>query len=86
MAVKVKKNEENPETTEILAEAIIKISNAIEKLSQSSGLNEDALILLIQDHCEYIKHGYTRRKPTRIEVKNVLESMKTLRGYYLRKK
>ena len=84
--VKIIKNKEKPETTQILAEAIIKISNAMEKLSLESGLSEEALILLIQDNCETIKSGYTRTKPTKTIVRIVLRSMKTLKGYYLRKK
>ena len=86
MSIKIKKNKEKPETTEILAEAIIKISNAIEKLSKESGLSENALIVLIQDNCEYIQSGYSRAKPSKNIVRNVLKSMKTLKGYYLRKK
>lgn len=84
--IKLIKNKEKPETTPILAEAIIKISTAIEKLSQMSGLSEEALVVLIQDNCEYIQgRGYARVKPTKNTVRIVLKSMKTLRGWYLRK-
>jgi len=83
--IKVIKNKEKPESTQVLAEAIIKISNAIDKLSKESGLSEEALVVLIQDNCEYISHGYNRKKPTKAEVRIVLKSMKTLKGWYLRK-
>lgn len=86
MAIKITKNEEQSETTEILAEAIIKISNATEKLSKNSGLSQHALIVLIQDNCEYVASGHSRKKPTKKEVEIILKSMETLKGYYLRKK
>lgn len=87
MVVKIKKNKEKPETTEILAEAIIKISKSLEKLSKMSGLSEHALVVLIQDNCEPIKAGKLYgQKPSKGVVKIILNSMKTLRGYYLRKK
>lgn len=86
MTIKIKKNKEKPETTEILAEAIIKISEAIEKLSKESGLSEEALIVLIQNNCESVSNSrYTKAKPSKKVVRVILESMKTLRGYYLRK-
>ena len=80
--IKVIKNKENPEPTQILAEAIIKISNAMEKLSKESGLSEQALIVLIQDNCRCLDRG---GKPSKTIVKIILESMKTLKGWYLRK-
>ena len=82
MPIKIKKNEENPETTEILAEAIIKISETMEKLSEQSGLSEKALIVLIQDNCGCLSRG---GKPSKRTVEIILDSMKTLKGYYLRK-
>ena len=84
MAIKIIKNEEKPETKEILAEAIIVISKAIEKLSNESGLSEEALVVLIQNNCETVKSGWQRTKPSKRIVWTVLKSMKTLRGYYLR--
>ena len=81
--VKVIKNKEKPETTQILAEAIIKISDAMEKLSKESGLSEEALIILIQANSSGLGGS---GKPSRTVVRTILESMKTLRGYYLRKK
>ena len=84
--IKVIKNKEKPETTQILAEAIIKISNAMEKLVNLSGLNDKALLLLIHDNCKAVGTGYPIKKPTKTQVKEVLRSMKTLKGYYLRKK
>lgn len=73
MAIKIKKNEENPETPEILAEAIVRIGNAMQKLN-ASGLNRRAIVTLIQDQ--------TRLGKTDIEL--VLNSLATLKGYYCR--
>lgn len=73
MAIKIKKNEENPETPEILAEAIVRIGDAMQKL-KASGLNRRAIVTLIQDQ--------TRLGKTDIEL--VLNSLATLKGYYCR--
>ena len=74
MNVRVKKSEKNPETTEILAEAIVRISKAFKAL-QKSGLNEEAIVILIQAQT---------RLPRR-DIANVLRALKRLRGWYCRK-
>lgn len=73
MAVKVNKNPEKPETTEILAEAIVRISEGFEKL-QDSGLNEEAIIVLLHD----------RSKISKRDITVVLQNLRTLKGYYCR--
>jgi len=83
--IKVVKSKENPEPTQVLAEAIIKISESMERLSKTSGLNQKALIILIQAHCETVWISGTRKKPSQGEIKVILESMRTLKGWYLRK-
>lgn len=80
--VKIIKNKEKPETTQILAEAIIKISEAMEKLSKESGLSENALVILIQANSGVL---YSGSKPSKTTVRVILKSMRTLKGYYLRK-
>lgn len=45
---KIKQDEKNPEPTEVIADAIIKVSEAFEKL-KSSKLTERAILLLIKD-------------------------------------
>lgn len=79
--IKIKKNEEKPESREILAEAIVKISGALEELSKS-GLNEHAIIVLLNDACPAVGSGYDKRKPTKKEIKAVLDSLKRLRAWY----
>ena len=53
--ITVKKNPEKPEKTEILAEAIIRIGEGFEKL-KSSGLNQKAIVVLLQDQTKLGKY------------------------------
>ena len=71
--IKVKKNAEKPESTEILAEAIIRISQAFEKL-KASGLNENASVALIYDSVNVSKR----------DIRLVLDSLRKLKGWYCR--
>lgn len=73
--IKVTKSDP-PETTEILAEAIVKISDSMNSLVKS-GLNEKAIILLIQG-----QPGVTL---SRSDIKDVLDGLKQLKGFYCRK-
>lgn len=77
MAVKVLKNKENPETPEILAESIIKISDAFQELL-STKLTEEAIVTLLKDMPGMGSVG----KPA---IRLVLAKLKTLKGYYIRK-
>lgn len=72
--VKVIKNEVKPESAEILAEAIVSIGNAMDKLS-ASGLNENAIIILIQ----------AETKLSRVNIAKVLRALKQLRAWYCKK-
>lgn len=71
--VKVKKSEDQPETKEILAEAIIRIGEAFAKL-QESGLNRKAIVILIQ----------AETKISRKDINTVLDALNQLRGWYCR--
>lgn len=71
--ITVKKNVEKPESTEILAEAIVRIGEGFEKL-KASGLNETAVIVLVNDAT-----GLPKR-----DIKLVLESLRKLRSWYCR--
>lgn len=62
-----------PETTEILADAIVRLSEAHEKL-KSSGLNRKAIILLLNDAT-----GVGKR-----DIATILDAMPRLRGWYCR--
>ena len=73
MASKIKvKKSEPPESTEILAEAIVRIGDAMNKLTKDSGLNERAIIILIQ----------AETKLARRDIVVVLNALKRLRGWY----
>jgi hypothetical protein len=65
-----------PETTEILAASVIKISEAMDKLLNApGGLRREAIVLLIHD---MTKVG----KP---DIRLVLDALPQLRGYWCRK-
>lgn len=74
MSIKVIKNAEKPESREVLAESIIRISTSLEALRQS-GLNERAIIALVHDECKLSKG----------DIKTVIESLAKLKGWYCRK-
>ena len=84
--IKLKKNKENPETPEVLADAIIKISNSLEQLSKLSGLNERALITLVQDSCSMVGNRFNRKPISRSTVEVVFRALKELKGRYCRNK
>lgn len=72
MSVKIAKSTP-PESKEILAEAITRISESFAKLS-ASGLNQNAIIVLLHDHTKISKR----------DIKLVLDSLTRLRGWYCR--
>lgn len=74
--IKIKKDEENPESVELLAKSIIQVSEGFKKFSNSQ-LNEKALILLLQD-------GIGVSKITKSQVKLVLDALPRLIGWYIK--
>lgn len=75
MNAKVVKSEP-PESTELMAASIVKISDAMGKLlSEPGGLTTEAIVLLLHD---YTKVG----KP---DIRAILKALPQLRGYYCRK-
>ena len=77
MSIRVKKNEENPESTEVLAESIIKIAKGFEKLQKE--FTDEGLVSLINDLPECRGVGKTA-------IRQILCALPTLKGYYLRDK
>lgn len=73
MSVRIIKNTEKPESTEILAEAIIRIGDAMERLTRS-GLNRRAVVALIHDQT---KIGKT-------DIETILDALTRLKGWYCR--
>ncbi len=70
--IRIKKNEDKPESKEILAEAIVRIGEGFEKLG-NSGLNERAIIALIHDYVPSVGKS---------TIKNVLNALRQLRAWY----
>lgn len=72
MTVKVVKSDP-PESTEILAAAITKISEGMNKLLNSSnGLKRQAIVVLLQD----------ATKENKSSIRNILNALPRLRGWY----
>ncbi len=75
--IKIKKNEEKPESKEILAEAIIKIANSFEQLL-STPLKEDAIVQLLMG-----MPGMSG-KITKSQIKLILKNLKRLKAWYVK--
>lgn len=75
--IKIKKNEDNPESVEVLAESIIKIADGFEKLLKG-GLTERAYLVLLQDMI-----GQSNISKTQIKL--VLKNLPRLKAWYVRK-
>lgn len=73
MPVKVVKTTDKPESTEILAEAIVRIGEGFNKLNKS-GLNKRAIAVLIQ----------AETKLSMKAIGTVLDALPRLRGWYCR--
>ncbi|MEO1658131.1 MAG: hypothetical protein AAFR65_10435 [Pseudomonadota bacterium] len=70
--VSVKKSDP-PETTEILAEAIIRLGDGMQALTKS-GLNRRAIVTLLHD----------KTKISKTDINAVIDGMAQLRGWYCR--
>lgn len=81
--ISVLTDEENPVSVEIIAEAIVSISESMKKLN-SSKLNRRALVLLIADNCDPVKRGYQRTPVSQKMVEKVLTSLETLKKAYIK--
>lgn len=67
------KKSEPPESKEILAEAIVRISNGFTKL-QASGLNKAAIVALLYDSTKISKR----------DIVAILDGLARLKGWYCR--
>jgi len=70
--ISVKKSDP-PETTEVLAEAIVKLSEGMASLS-SSGLNRKAIVTLLHDKTKIPKR----------DIVTIIDGMNQLAGWYCR--
>ena len=78
MNIKIKKNEENPESAELLAQSIIQVAEGFEKLLKTP-LTQRALIVLLHD-------GIGAGKISKAQIKLVLEALPRLKGWYVKNK
>lgn len=76
MNIKIKKNEENPESAEVLAENIIKIASGFEKLLNTS-LKEDAIVQLLMG-----MSGMAGVSKSQIRL--ILKNLKRLKAWYVK--
>lgn len=60
-----------PESTEILAEAIVRLGEAVRKLD-ASGMNRKAIVLLLHD----------ATKVNKTDIAAILDAIPRLRGWY----
>ena len=74
--VRVIKNEEKPETPQVLAESIVKISKGFTALVDQ-GLTRDAIVVLIQ--------GMPGVYLSKNDIRVVLDNLPKLASYYVKK-
>jgi hypothetical protein len=74
--IKVKKSEDKPESTEILAASIVQISDGFAKLL-NSGLTKRAISVLLQD-------GIGAAKISKKDIILVLDNLPRLKGWYVK--
>ena len=75
--IKIKKNEENPESAELLAQSVIQVAEGFERVLRTP-LTQRGLIVLLHD-------GIGQAKITKSQIKLVLEALPRLKGWYIRK-
>ncbi len=75
-SITVKTNEENPESVELIADSIIKVADAFEKINKSS-LTRRAIVLLLHD-------TIGSAKITKKQIELVLDNAPLLKKYYVK--
>ena len=74
--IKIKKDEEQPESVELLAKSVIQVAEGFQKVLNSP-LRERGLIVLLHD-------GIGATKITKAQIKLVLEALPRLKGWYVK--
>lgn len=74
--IKIKKDEEAPESVELLAQSIVQVSDGFAKVL-STPLTQRALIVLLHD-------GIGQGKITKSQIKLVLDNLPRLKAWYIR--
>ncbi len=74
--IKIKKNEEAPESVELLASSIVQVAEGFQKIL-ATPLRERGLIVLLQD-------GIGATKISKLQIKLVLEALPRLKAWYIK--
>lgn len=74
--IKIKKNKENPESVELLAQSVIQVAEGFKKFLSTS-LTQRALIVLLHD-------GVGQAKISKKQIKLVLEALPRLKAWYIK--
>lgn len=74
--IKIKKDEVNPESVELLAQSVVLVAEGFQKVLNSP-LKERALIVLLHD-------GIGTAKITKAQIKLVLEALPRLKAWYIK--
>lgn len=83
--IEVKQDPENQVPIQIIADAIVSISNGIKKLL-SGPLSERALIILLTEACPRMGKGYHSKPVTSTHVKAVLKGLQDLERQFIKQK
>jgi hypothetical protein len=83
--VVVKQDEQKPVPVEVMADAIVAISQGMKKV-MAGPLNEKAIVLLIQHAAPPYRYGMQSKKVGTVEIKCVLEGIQGLERTYLKAK
>lgn len=75
--IKIKKNEEKPESVELLAQSILQVAEGFNKVTNSS-LTQRALVVLLHD-------AVGTSNITKGQIKLVLEALPRLKAWYIKK-
>lgn len=75
--VRIIKNEENPESAELLASSIVQVAAGFEKVL-ASPLSRRALVVLLHD-------GIGVSKITKGQIELVIDALPRLKGWYIKK-
>lgn len=75
--IKIVKDEENPESLELMAKSVIEVAEASKKLL-NSGLTKRAIIILLQD-------GIGPGKINKTQIELVLDNLPRLKAWYVKK-
>jgi hypothetical protein len=74
--IKIKKDEEEPESVELLAKSVIQVAEGFEKLDNGP-LTRGALVVLL-------RNGIGESKISKAQIRLVLEALPRLKSWYIK--